>query len=173
MKILTPLTYGLRFFVGIPAQWFLQTLVYIPNFFLQGHAHWLGLCWLQLEAWGLCCFSQEHCLLSQLLDCNLEITPILVTTELTFGLGLMGEGGKSRVQTAGKEGDAEGNDTKTQRYQPPIFHKNDPYTTWENWEKPVKGVVTASSPRQQSHTLNSAQFGPLTGLHRPPVLMLP
>lgn len=23
-----------------------------PNFFLQGHAHWLGLCWLQLKAWG-------------------------------------------------------------------------------------------------------------------------
>ena len=36
-----------------------------------------------------------------------------------------------------------------------------------------KRVVTASSPRQQSHPLNSAQFRPLTGLHRPPVLVLP
>ena len=113
MKILTPLTHRLRFFVGIPAQWLLKTLVYTPNFFLLGHAHWLGLCWLQLEARGLCCFSQGNCLFSQLLDCNLEITPILVTTELTFGLGLMGEGGKSRVKTEGKKGDTEGNDTKT------------------------------------------------------------
>lgn len=75
---LTPLTYRLRFFTSIPAQLFLQTLVCIPEFFILGQAHWLG----------LCCFSQEHCLLSQLLDGNLEIIPTSVTTKVIFGFGV-------------------------------------------------------------------------------------
>lgn len=40
------------------------------TFFLE-HTHWLGLCWLPLKAWGHCCSSQEHCVLSQFMGCDL------------------------------------------------------------------------------------------------------
>lgn len=75
-----------RLFMSISAQ-LLQTLVCIPKFFVLEPAHWMGHCWLQLEAQGLCCFSQEHYLLSQLMDCNWhhsvleQFAPVLDTSQ--------------------------------------------------------------------------------------------
>lgn len=80
MKLLTSFIHRLAFFVSIPAR-LLQYLVYIRTFFLE-HTHWLGLCWLPLKAWGHCCSSQERCVISQLVGCDLKITPILIRKEL-------------------------------------------------------------------------------------------
>ena len=76
MKLLTSFIHRLGFFVSIPAR-----LLQYRTFFLE-HTHWLGLCWLPLKAWGHCCSSQEHCVLSQFMGCDLEIMPILISKEL-------------------------------------------------------------------------------------------
>ena len=56
--------------------------------------------------------------------CNLEIMPILVTMELTFGLGVGGRERKKQSANCGKETLKEMSQRLKRDTGPPIFHKN-------------------------------------------------